>query len=310
MDRRLAGGTLISWAHYTFNPWRGCVKVSPACRMCYAERDTARWGGSFWGKNAERRITKSTWGNPRKWNRDAEDAGEQRRVFAASLADVFEDRDDLVDARNRMFDLVEETPWLIWMLLTKRPESIAKLAARYASGWPPNVWLGCSAETQRFADERIPHLVQHPVPVRFVSTEPTLGALDLTRWLPSVNWVISGGESGHQKGIRASHPTWYRGLRDQCQTAGVAYHHKQNGMWVATDQFAMPDRYAGQDWAANPQRHTMLAVTGERKPVGEWDGSEDLELGWTHMVRVHNKNDSGRLLDGKVWSEFPTVRVA
>lgn len=327
-----AGGTMISWAHYTFNPWRGCVKISPSCRFCYAETDTKRWGLDLWGKNAERAITKTTWRNPAKWNREAEQAGEMRRVFCASEADVFEDRPDLVDARNRTFDLVEATPWLIWMFCTKRPENIAKLAARYSGGWPSNVWLGVTAETQRFANERIPHLIVHPVSVRFVSAGPTLGLVNMRRipvpggsglfydvlgkrwgepgaWSEpmsrGVDWVITEGESGNKPGIRPSHPDWYRTMRDQCTATGVPYHHKQNGMWVAADQIELPNRFAGQDWARNPRRHLMLASSGEKKTVGELTGGEDLSCGWTHMVRVASKHESGRLLDGRLWNGFP-----
>jgi protein gp37 len=335
LTRLLAGGTLISWAHYTFNPWRGCVKVSPACRFCYAERETARWGGDFWGKNADRPIAKTTWRDPRKWNREAQAAGERRRVFSGSLCDVFEDRPDLVDARARLFDLIEATPWLIWMLLTKRPENIGRLAERYAIGWPSNIWLGCSAENQRFANERIPHLVLHDVPVRFVSCEPLLGDVNLCRipmpggenqgivydtlgkrfgvpgaWSEpmsrGIDWVITGGESGTKPGIRPSHPGWYRRLRDQATSRGVAFHHKQNGMWVGYTQLAeMPERYVGHDWAVHPARHRMLALDGRSIPVDQLTGREDPADGWTHMLRMAKKTDSGRLLDDQLWNEFP-----
>jgi protein gp37 len=339
------GGTRISWADYTFNPWRGCVKVSPACRFCYAERDTARWGGDFWGKNAPRPISgEGTWAKPRRWNREAKEAGVKRRVFSGSLCDVFEDRDDLADARSRLFDLVETTENLIWMLLTKRPENIAKLAARYAKGWPGNVWLGVSAETQRFANERIPHLIRHPVTVRFVSAGPILGPVALRSipyrgdtdylldvlhgryrthgdptdgWgttpfssgmanLHRIDWVITEGESGQKAGIRPSHPDWYRTFRDQATRARVPYHHKQNGIWVAEDQLAeVPDRYVGHDWDRHPKRHLMLAADGRSKPVSDWDGTEDPADRWVHMLRFPTPGEAGRLLDDRVWDEFP-----
>jgi protein gp37 len=335
LARLLAGGTLISWADYTFNPWRGCVKISPGCRFCYAKRDTDRWGGNFWGKNAERPISKTTWRNPRKWNLQAKADQVMRRVFSGSLCDVFENRPDLVAPRQRLFDMIETTEWLIWMLLTKRPENIAELAARYAGGWPPNVWLGVSAETQRFATERIPHLVQHDVAVRFVSAEPDLALVDLTRihagssgqpdmvWdvlgkrcgVPGrwqepmsrgVDWVITGGESGIEKGIRPSHPDWYRALRDQSVGAGVAFHHKQNGMWSTLGQVENPDVARRAGWYGNPDRHVMLnAGTGERYPVAEWERRGLSDQGWEHMVRFPNKRDTGRLLDGEIWNEFP-----
>jgi protein gp37 len=257
--------------------------------------------------------------------------GRSRAAGTARLPD----RDDLAAARTRLFDLIESTEHLIWMLLTKRPANIATLAARYASGWPPNVWLGTSAETQRFATERIPHLVEHDVTVRFVSAGPTLGMVDMTRiprpsvqqpdmvWdvlgkrygVPDrwqapmsrgIDWLITEGESGQKAGIRPSHPDWYRTLRDQAVAAGVPFHHKQNGVWVAKDQLAkIPDRYEAKDWVRNPQRHLMLAANGRRKPVGDWDGTEDLGGRWAWMLRFPTTKEPGRLLDGEVWEQFP-----
>jgi protein gp37 len=304
-----AGGTRISWADYTFNPWRGCVKVSPACRFCYAETSTNRWGGNFWGKNAPRPVTTSTWRDPRKWDRQAAADGVMRRVFSGSLCDVFEDRPDLAAPRERLFDLIESTTWLIWMLLTKRPENIAALAGRYAQGWPPNVWLGCTAETQRFADERLAHLRRHDVAVRFVSAEPLLGPVVLPAG--AVNWVITGGESGTQPGVRLSHPAWYGSLRDQALAQGIPYHHKQNGMWVAKGQLeVVPSQFGGHDWYDNPHRHRMLAADGQRIKVGEWTGAEDPGLDWRHMIRMPHKEASGRLLDGRVWDQVPVMTRA
>jgi protein gp37 len=300
--------TDISWADKTFNGWKGCVKKSAACRFCYAERDTRRWGMDVWGAKKPRIITsESTWKKPLTWNRKAEDTGEKVRVFAFSWADVFERHPDVVDARQRFFDLVERTPALTWMLCTKRPENVAEFAERWAAGWPPNVWLGTTAETQRFADERLPVVAEIPAVVRFVSAEPLLGPVDLTPYLGTLQWVITGGESGREPGIRPSHPDWFRAVRDQAVAAGVAYHHKQNGEWVARDQVppdVATDRFQGHDWHRRPKRHLMLARTGARKPVGDWDGTEDLGGEWAHLYRMGRK-PAGRLLDGKVWAQFP-----
>lgn len=111
----------IQWTHHTFNPWWGCARVSPGCEHCYAERDAARWG-TKWGVNAERRFFGDKhWAEPLKWNRAAGKARETRRVFCASMADVFEDREDLAPHRARLYKLIESTPCLVWQLLTKRP---------------------------------------------------------------------------------------------------------------------------------------------------------------------------------------------
>lgn len=334
--------TGISWAHKTFNGWKGCRKWSPACRFCYAERDTKRWGMDVWGATKPRLITSDAyWRRPLSWNRKAAETGETTRVFAFSWADVFEDHPDVVDARQQFFDLIEKTPALTWMLLTKRPENIAEFAVRWAGGWPPNVWLGTSAETQRYADERIPHLLAHPAAVRYVSVGPTLGLVDLTRiprptqqqpemvWdvlgkrygVPGhwqapmsrgVDWVITEGESGRKAGIRPSHPDWFRDVRDQCVAAGVAYHHKQNGEWVARDQVpaGVPTaHFQGHDWERHPQRHIVLARAGARKPVCEWNGKEDRGAGWVHLWRL-GREPAGRLLDGEVWAQFPDEKLA
>ena len=115
----------IEWTHHTFNPWWGCVKVSPAYKHCYAEGWAKRVGLDVWGARAPRRFfSDAHWREPLKWNRGAETAGERRRVFCASMADVFEARDDLNPWRERLWQLIEATPFLDWLLLTKRPEHV------------------------------------------------------------------------------------------------------------------------------------------------------------------------------------------
>lgn len=178
--------TAIAWCNHTFNPWEGCQRASPGCENCYAEtRDRRFTGGKHWGPNGVRRVTSaSNWHQPRKWNTEAEKAGKRARVFCASLADVFEDRPELVEPRARLFALIAETPWLDWLLLTKRPENMVRLApAAWADGWPANVWAGTTVEDQRRADERIPLLLEVPARVRFLSMEPLLEAVALGEWI-------------------------------------------------------------------------------------------------------------------------------
>ena len=181
----------IEWTDHTFNPWWGCQRVSPACEHCYAESLSNRFGGSpwakgeHWGPGSLRTVAgEKAWAQPVKWNADALKAGIRRRVFCASMADVFEARDDLDAPRARLFDLIEATPALGWLLLTKRPDEMAKRAPdRWASGWPANVWAGTTVEDQRRADERIPHLLRVPARVRFLSCEPMVGEVDLSPFL-------------------------------------------------------------------------------------------------------------------------------
>jgi protein gp37 len=234
----------IEWTDYTFNPWWGCARVSPACRSCYADTLASRYGFNLWRRHGDRlMLSDNHWRKPHLWNRKAEADGRRKLVFCASMADVFEDRRDLDEPRRRLWQLIGDTPWLTWQLLTKRPENVSRLAP-WTGQWPGNVWLGVSAENQRFADQRIPYLVDIPVAVRFVSAEPLLGFLDLWPWLsnpslalnynqaqPLLRWVITGGESGSD--ARALDLDLVRTLRDQCAAADVPLFTKQLGsVWA------------------------------------------------------------------------------
>jgi protein gp37 len=318
--------TDISWADKTFNGWKGCAKWSAACRFCYAESGTKRWGMDLWGATKPRQIAaESTWRKPYSWNREAGRLGVTYRVFGFSWADVFESRPELVEPRKRFLGMVEQTPNLIWMLLTKRIENVLEMTPWGESGWPPNVWIGTSVEQQRFANTRVPELLRVPAAVRFVSCEPLLGAVDLTRipvpneqqpdlmwdalgkrygvpgrWqaplVRGVDWVITGGESGRHAGVRPTHPAWYRSLRDQAVVAGVAFHHKQNGEYVDPDEIDT----AGMDDVVANERGVTIWPDGKTAAGAQGtciDGSATL---W----RVGRKK-AGRLLDGKVWAQFP-----
>ncbi len=228
--------TGIAWTDHTFNPWWGCVKISPACTNCYAATFDARFAGEnpHWGIKAPRRFFGDKhWNEPRKWDKAARAAGKPERVFCASMADVFEDRADLVEPRERLFKLIAETPMLYWLLLTKRPENIARMRPAVST---PNVWLGTTVENQDYADERISMLLANPASVHFLSCEPLLGPIDLEPWadrdcpetgspLDEIDWVITGCESGH--GARAVDIAWYRELRDWCARHGKAFFFKQ-----------------------------------------------------------------------------------
>jgi protein gp37 len=235
----MAKNSKIEWTHHTFNPWWGCTKVSPACTHCYADTFATRIGHGkrlplIWGPRSSRRFFGDAhWTTPVTWNDDAKRTAKRARVFCASMADVFEPRTELVEHRRRLFRLIEETPYLDWLLLTKRPEH-ANLLARecgWTSSWPTNVWAGATVENQRYADLRIPALAALPATVRFLSSEPLLGPLALEPWFAaSIHWVIVGGESGH--GARKSKLEWVRSVRDQCVAANVPFHFKQWGAWV------------------------------------------------------------------------------
>src|SRR5262245_6040712 len=128
----------IEWTHHTFNPWWGCAKVSPGCNNCYAETWARRVGQDIWGLTSERRFfTEKHWAEPLKWNTEARDQRARKRVFCASMADVFEGRAELNPWRKRLWDIIEQTPCLDWLLLTKRPQNIAEYAP-WSEKWPKN----------------------------------------------------------------------------------------------------------------------------------------------------------------------------
>lgn len=228
VNRVQPDGTVIPG--HTFNGWWGCLKVSEECKNCYAEGIAAHYGHQVWGPaaNTTRRLFgEKHWHEPIRWNLQAEKQEHRQSVFCASMADVFEDHPDVVKAREQLWMLIEQTPWLNWLLLTKRPENILAMAPWGRNPWPDNVWIGTSVGLQERAEERLPFLFQVPAVVRFVSCEPLLGPLDLRPWLHRLNWVIAGGESGIH--ARPMQMAWPRSLRDQCQETGTNFFFKQVG---------------------------------------------------------------------------------
>jgi protein gp37 len=398
-----------------WNPVTGCQKVSAGCKNCYAERIAAR----FWG---ERKFTDvqthvDRLDIPFHWKKP-------RRVFVNSMSDLF--HEDVPDKFiGSVWSKMLEFPKHTFLILTKRPlrmaETISRIVAeceRKGLRQASNIWLGVSAEDQKTAEERIPYLLQTPAAVRFVSCEPLLGPVDLSKYLVrknetkvlgrdsvssreewrvddrrvreclesgcakgepldrrnqpnpmsttesgtsigpilpgqsndqleessrtgaqtglvsllwedtrgndgqpqereypgqstgelgvsdllrsgdpldlhagasegeeqsrSILWVIAGGESG--PGARPAHPDWFRGLRDQCQAAGVPYFFKQWGEWIEGDQ-----------WCASGHKLSDM-------PDKIYHNDKPLEF--CHMFRV-GKKAAGRLLDGREWNEFP-----
>lgn len=303
----------IEWTTYTFNPWRGCTKVSDGCKNCYAETLSKRNPKVLgeWGPNGTRVVAiESYWKQPLRWNEEAKAVGERRRVFCASLADVFEDRPELHAPRERLFELIDSTPDLDWLLLTKRPQNIKKLWPSF--GWYddqfrwPNIWIGTSVENQEQANKRIPELLKVPAAIRFLSCEPLLGRVELSnlsgwetrdavKWLgkpiltppggDGIHWVIVGGESG--SGARPLHPFWALSLRDQCNAAGVNFFFKQWGEFVCA-------------------RQVPLEIMND---VASCPGAvlHNIERGSQTVVYRAGKKAAGRLLDGREWNEVPEV---
>jgi protein gp37 len=233
----------IEWTDHTFNPWTGCTKISPACANCYAEAWAKRTGIVQWGDSAARRRTsESNWRQPLIWDREAAQVGVRKRVFCASLADVFEDRDELKPWRRDLIRLILSTHNLDWLLLTKRPENILRMMNESAPRGSDylirqRLWLGTTVESPDYY-KRINRLIQCRMwaSVLFLSCEPLLAGLDLRWWLwggeglstrSLIDWVIGGFESGPR--FRAGNEEHAIDLQEQRADAGVPFLWKQNG---------------------------------------------------------------------------------
>lgn len=313
----MGANSRIEWTDHTWNPVVGCTKVSAACDHCYAEGWAKRTGHPELWSGDRRRTSPMNWRLPEKWNREARRSAVRRRVFCASLADVFDNQWE-PGWRREMWEVIGACEALDFLLLTKRPQNIRKmLPLDWGDGWP-NVWLGTTVENQEEADRRIPHLLKVPARVRFLSCEPLLSAIDLRdevcretgssndcpACFGTIDWVIAGGESG--TGARPCHPEWARGLRDQCVAAGVPYFWKQWGEWRPhTPQ-------AGGDLGADVRGGRVRIV----HPTGQTDvevslvtGGRNTICGSQYMERVGKKR-AGAMLDGREWRQFPVIETA
>lgn len=304
--------TKIEWADMTINPIVGCSHCSPGCDNCYAERFAARLEKSPNPKISSKYTgvvdERGKWTGvidfdvsclvklPRKPN----------RIFVGSMCDLFHDSvmDSHLEQIMGHIGLTCDNAHHTFMLLTKRPERMHEFFTR----WKPcraikNIWLGVTVCNQAEADEKIPLLLQTPAAMRFVSVEPMLGPVDLTRYLemeerryrgddasgfidyePLLHWVICGGETG--PGARPMHPDWVRGLRDQCQTVGTSFFFKSWGKWVTENQ--------------SPED---IVLPGHSTVPKGWRGRK-----YEDSIYCVGKRRSGRLLDGREWNEIPEVR--
>ncbi|MDB5415071.1 MAG: hypothetical protein JWR10_3406 [Rubritepida sp.] len=320
----MGADTKIEWANHTFNPWIGCTAVSPACDHCYAEVSTpARALGVKWGAHERHRTSEANWRQPLAWNRKAERDDRRAKVFCASLADVF-DNQVPPEWRRDLWALIGACENLDWLLLTKRPQNIAKMLPEPWLLTPMrNVWLGTTVENQAEASRRIPQLLAVPAAKRFLSCEPMLEPVDLSRcgihytgsgplhlwktdlpgdggWRrqsgqpkPEIDWVICGGESGPH--ARPMNPKWARSLRDQCAAAGVPFLFKQWGEWV----------HAHPRPSETPGRFA-LAPREWDGPITQIDHYPRQFTSFGSSVLEHvGKKAAGRLLDGVEHNEVP-----
>lgn len=332
----MAENSKIEWTDHTFNPWLGCQKVGPGCDHCYAEaRDIRFTGGAMWGPHAARqRTSEANWRLPMKWNREAMATHTRKRVFCASLADVF---DNAVDPtwREDLWRLIWETPHLDWLLLTKRPGNIADMLPKDGldhPGWKypwPNVWLGCTVVNQVEAERDVPKMLEVRAKVRFLSIEPMLGPIDLdTAWhgesaLASECW-------GDCSWCDAGHPAMHNCQRGK--QSAQEYSKGRSGIdWVIVGGESGPHvRPMHPDWARALRDQCAAAgvpfffkqwgeyrppqTDGERESVrdGHGFGGSLLPSGvfgdprGNAVVKV-GKKLAGRLLDGREHNDMPGV---
>lgn len=225
--------TAISWTDHTWNPWVGCHKVSQGCKNCYMFREQTHYGAD---PNIVRRTAPATFNAPLKWKEPA-------RVFTCSWSDFFIEEADYW--RNEAVKIIEETPHLTYQILTKRTD---RLYEQMRWPWPYNTWLGTSVESEEhyFRVHQLTRTNVGNLPRKlFVSCEPLLGPLDLTKFLRDrcgyycdeavghvdhnykIDWVIVGGESGPS--ARPMNLDWARSIRDQCAEHEIPFFFKQVG---------------------------------------------------------------------------------
>lgn len=227
----MAQDTKIEWADDTVNFWEGCTQISPACDFCYAMRRAARYGSVEW--NGPPRKVKSGGVNLRASNSRGRIEGRVRSVFINSLSDIF-DKLALPAWRQEAFDEIRHARFIHALILTKRIGNAIDMV-RAVGGWPDNASLGITVINQAEIDRDALKLRDAVMTLRpsfvFLSVEPMLGPIYIPASLIGiVNAVICGGESGPD--ARPMRPAWVRGLRDQCQTLGLAFHFKQHGEWI------------------------------------------------------------------------------
>ena len=224
----MATKSKIEWTQSTWNPVRGCTRVSEGCRFCYAERIAARFSGEGLAYEGLAEMTKAgpRWSNEVRRIRELLDAPlrwkKPRLIFVNSMSDLFH-QDVPLEFILEVFDTMNRAEQHQFQVLTKRSQRLAELSCEIQ--WPKNVWMGVSVESQDYTF-RIDHLRQTGAHIKFLSLEPLIGALpklDLAR----IDWVIVGGESGPK--ARPMQEEWVVDIRDQCQKVNIPFFFKQWG---------------------------------------------------------------------------------
>lgn len=319
--------TTIEWTDRTWNPVTGCTKVSQGCKNCYAERIYERFKSKGAFKlvhlHPERLMA------PRGWKKPS-------MVFVNSMSDLFHEAVPFDFINSVFLTMLRWAPQHTYQVLTKRPERMLEyfdyisraddVMHEYLKRYK-KIWFGVSVEDQQTANERIPLLLQLPVPVRFLSCEPLLGPVDFIKpigmaaglnetFTPALElqWVICGGESGPR--ARPMHPGWARGLRDQCNDSHIPFFFKQWGQWLPFELDTPPDWYNAAT-GCSYDGHGMC-FTDELGNPGRWNGGRwmdgcdalpycmDTEDEQCMFLSV-GKKKAGHLLDGEVHQQFPNL---
>lgn len=234
----------IEWTDATWNPVRGCTKISPGCAHCYAETFAERFRGvpgHPYEQGFDLRLVPDKLNDPLRWSKP-------RMIFVNSMSDLF--HDDVPDEYIlSVVNVMQTASWHTYQVLTKRSERLRHLlkTKMYDAGAAPHIWWGVSVENQKHGLPRIEHLREAPARVRFLSIEPLLEDLGVLS-LEGIHWVIVGGESGH--GARPMQPEWVASIRDQCFNANVPFFFKQWGGARKAEAGRVLD---GQTWNQMPQ---------------------------------------------------------
>jgi protein gp37 len=234
----MSNNSAIEWTDATWNPVTGCIKISPGCKNCYAERLALRlkeMGNPRYRNGFRVTLHPGQLDLPLRWTKP-------KMIFVNSMSDLFHEAvpEEYI---KRAFEVMEKADWHIFQILTKRAERLAKLAPNLP--WPSHIWQGVSVENQPYT-KRVLYLQKVPAAVRFLSVEPLLGPI-ANLPLESVHWVIVGGESGPRH--RPVKPEWVREIRKQCLAAGVSFFFKQWGGRTAKSGGRVLD---GRTWDQMP----------------------------------------------------------
>ena len=234
----------IEWTEATWNPLRGCSRVSEGCRFCYAERVAHRFSGP--GQPYEGLTTRGEEGQPR-WNNEIMlvphmlkkplSWKQPRRIFVNSMSDLFHEKVPF-EYIQQVFDVMRQASWHEFQILTKRAKRLRELSPNI--DWPQNVWMGVSVEEASVL-ERVEQLRTTAAAIRFLSIEPLIEEIADIR-LDDIDWVVVGGESGPK--ARHMHMQWAADILIQCRQAGVPFFMKQLGSWWAK-KYGLTDKKGG-----------------------------------------------------------------